>query len=326
MNTPVPPKAAPDLADVIETIMPAVVSVHMVKDGNEGAGSGFVIDGGKGYIVTNNHVAGNAEALAVSFYNEEIYEATLVGTDKLTDIAVIQIKEKVPEAKVGDSDKMRLGNAVIAIGNPFGLGSTVTTGIVSGLDRDVGSGPYDNFIQTDAAINPGNSGGPLFNLAGEVIGVNTMIFSKSGASAGIGFAIPSNQVKWVAEQIIKNGAVRRSAMGISVVHLNPMIADKFNLAANKKGLYVAGVAPGGPADLATLRKGDIIQGMNGEPVKSARHFSRVVAQIEPGTIASLTIERGGNTRTVAVQLAELQPPAERPTVVQPRILRRDPRL
>lgn len=326
MSAPLTNPKSADLADIVETIMPAVVSVHMIKDQKEGAGSGFVIDGQNGYIVTNNHVAGDADDMAVSFHNGEIFKATLVGRDKLTDIAVIRIAEKVPEARTGNSDKMRVGNAVIAIGNPFGLGSTVTTGIVSGLDRDVGSGPYDNFIQTDAAINPGNSGGPLFNMDGEVIGVNTMIFSKSGASAGIGFAIPSNQVKWVAEQIIKNGTVRRAALGLSVVHLNPLITERFNLAAHKTGLFVEGIARNSPTRAAGLQRGDIIKALNGEEYKTARHFSRAVSQLVPGTTATLSVERGDSRHNITVTLAEMPQPVETPKAVEPHIRRREPHM
>ncbi|MBU0800883.1 MAG: trypsin-like peptidase domain-containing protein, partial [Alphaproteobacteria bacterium] len=210
----------PDLADVVETALPTVVFITPATPQREsGIGSGFVYDGGNGYIVTNNHVVEGMNGQAtVSFYNQDSYSATVVGTDPLTDIAVLKVDTDVtlPTATMGNSTAMRLGSSVVAIGAPLGFTFTVTTGIISGKDRQLGAGPFDQYIQTDTAINPGNSGGPLFNYAGEVVGINTAIISPTGTYAGIGLAVPSNQAAWVVKQIIKDGEVRRGFFGLSV--------------------------------------------------------------------------------------------------------------
>ena len=331
MNAPSPDFArsanrpVKDLADVVEDIMPAVVSIGAIHaDGKGGAGSGFIIDSENRYIVTNRHVIEGAESFKVVFPDHEIYNAELIGRDKLTDLAVLQVDawHKLPQASVGDSDKMRVGNSVVAIGNPFGLGSTVTTGIVSGLDRNIGSGPYDQYIQTDAAINPGNSGGPLFNMDGEVIGVNTMIISRSGASAGIGFAIPSNQVKWVAEQIIKHGEVRRSFIGATLTPVTNAAAKEIKGAEAGKGILINKVGKDSPAEKAQLARGDIIIGVNGESIKNSRQFTLDISRMTPGSTFDLTILREGSQKQVAVTTEEMPAPQEEPRLL---LLPIDPR-
>jgi serine protease Do len=253
-----------------------------------GAGSGFIIDP-SGIIVTNNHVVGHAEKIVVSMTNGHQYPATLIGQDQLTDIAVIKIDAKEPLAAVtwGDSRRMEVGDWILAAGNPFGLGGSVTAGIISAEGRDLGSGPFDNFLQLDAPINPGNSGGPVFNMDGQVIGVSSVIVSPTGASVGIGFAIPSETVNEVVHQLLSKGSIKRGWLGVSVED-------------HDEGVLISGLDRAGPAARAGIRAGDAVLAINGETVGSSRGLIRVVAGVTPGNSARVTVRRLGKTLELPV--------------------------
>lgn len=270
-------------------------------------GSGFLIDD-RGYIVTNNHVVERASDIKILAEDGGTQAAELVGTDPATDIAVLKIGQTgdLEAAHWGDSDDMHPGAWTIAIGSPFGLGGTVTVGVLSATSRDIRSGPYDNFLQTDASINRGNSGGPLFNAAGEVVGVNTAIFSPVGANIGIGFAVPSNTARNVVEQLIKTGKVERGFIGVRLQAVTEDIARALKLDSHK-GALVSEVETGSPAASAGLSAGDVIAALNGETVEDARELSRKVGQTSPGTEITLTVTRDGKTEDVPLTLAERQP-------------------
>ncbi|HEX7776078.1 MAG TPA: Do family serine endopeptidase, partial [Parvibaculum sp.] len=268
-------------------------------------GSGFVIDP-SGTIVTNNHVIDGADKIDVTFTDGTTLPATVRGRDAKTDIAVLQVKTKLPlpYVKLGDSNKMRVGDWVMAIGNPFGLGGSVTAGIVSALNRDIHAGNYDDFIQTDAAINRGNSGGPLFNLDGEVIGMNTAIISPSGESVGIGFATPSSTIIPITAQIIKSGSIKRGWIGVRIQTVTPEIAETLGL-SDLHGALVAGVTPGAPAEAAGIEAGDLITGFDGQAVREMRDLPRIVAETEVGKQVSVDLLRGGKKKTVQITVARL---------------------
>lgn len=270
-------------------------------------GSGFVIDAENGYIITNNHVIRDAEEIRVTFQDNITIPATLIGTDEKTDLAVLQVKtdHKLTAVKFGDSDVLRVGDWIVAIGNPFGLGGTVTAGIVSARQRDINAGPYDDFIQTDASINRGNSGGPMFNLKGEVIGINTAIFSPSGGSVGIGFAIPSSLAEPVVEQIIKFGRTRRGWLGVRIQEVTEEIAESLGL-PNEKGALVASVTPKGPAEAAGLEAGDVILELNGKKVETMRSLPRLVAETPIDSEAELVFWRDGKALKTSVIIGELE--------------------
>jgi serine protease Do len=271
-------------------------------------GSGFIIDKDKGYIVTNNHVIKDAEEIRVTLHDDTIVNATVIGKDDKTDIALLQADLKshaVSAASFGDSDVMRVGDWVVAIGNPFGLGGTVTAGIVSARKRDINAGPYDDFIQTDASINRGNSGGPMFNLKGEVIGINTAIFSPSGGSVGIGFAIPAAITKNVIDQLVKYGKTRRGWLGVRIQTVTDEIAESLNL-GKARGALVASVAESGPAQKAGLKVGDVILTFNNKPVTDMRALPKIVADTEIDATAPMTIWRDGREKTVQVKVGELE--------------------
>ena len=270
-------------------------------------GSGFIIDAENGYIVTNNHVIKDADEIKVILHDNTSLDATLVGTDEKTDVAVLKVK---PERKMtaitwGDSDKARVGSWVVAIGNPFGLGGTVTAGIVSARQRDINAGPYDDFIQTDASINRGNSGGPMFNTGGEVVGVNTAIFSPSGGSVGIGFAVPSNIVRGVAAQLIKYGKTKRGWLGVRIQEVTPEIAESLGL-DKARGALVSSVTPKGPAEEAGLKNGDIILSFDGQTVDEMRKLPRIVAESEVGKDAKIVFWRKGKEERASVKLGQLE--------------------
>ncbi|MBI1261243.1 MAG: Do family serine endopeptidase [Rhizobiales bacterium] len=269
-------------------------------------GSGFVIDA-KGIIVTNNHVIDGADEIEVTFTDGTTLPATLVGADDKTDLAVLRVKPKKPLAfvKLGDSDASRVGDWVMAIGNPFGLGGSVSAGIISALNRDIHSGNYDDFIQTDAAINRGNSGGPLFNTAGDVIGVNSAIISPSGESVGIGFAVPTSTVKPVVAQLLKHGETRRGWIGVRIQTVTPEIAESLDL-GKPRGALVAGVAPGGPAEAAGVETGDVVVSFNGQPVREMRDLSRIVAETEIGISAPFVVHRDGKSVTLTAKVGRLE--------------------
>ena len=327
-------------ADLAEKLSPAVVNISttMVVNGNnrpqmpqfpEGSpfedffkefqdrgepsrraqslGSGFIIDAA-GIVVTNNHVIENADEISVILANDESFKAKVLGRDAKTDIAVLQIDpgdSKLTAVSFGNSDGLRVGDWVMAIGNPFGLGGTVTAGIVSARGRDIGSGPYDDFIQTDASINRGNSGGPLFNLDGEVIGINTAIFSQTGGSVGIGFAISANLATQVVGQLQDYGRTRRGWLGVFIQEVTEDIADSLGL-DSAKGALIASVTEAGPANEAGLQAGDVIIRFNGKDVVKSRDLPRLVAETPVETTVDVEVVRGGERKTLSVTLGELE--------------------
>jgi serine protease Do len=268
-------------------------------------GSGYIIDP-SGVVVTNNHVIDGADEITVTLQDNTTLKATLIGRDERTDIAVLKVKadKPLPSLPFGDSDHMRVGDWVLAIGNPFGLGGSVTAGIVSARGRDINQGPYDNFIQTDAAINRGNSGGPLFNMDGEVIGMNTAIYSPSGGSIGIGFSIPSNLVKTVVAQLRNYGHARRGWLGVKIQQVTPDIADSLGL-HDARGALVAGVEDNGPAAKAKIQNGDIILRFNEQDIKEMKLLPRVVAETDINKVVPVTIWRNGHQQVVDVTVGEL---------------------
>ncbi len=307
----------PSFADLAEKLTPSVVNISSFSqsetensEGNtplsESLGSGFIIDG-NGYIITNNHVVDKAESISVTLSDNTKTEARVIGKDPKTDLALIKIETKRPlnAVKFGDSDKIRVGDWVLAIGNPFGLGSSVTAGIVSAKSRDIESGPYDSFIQTDASINQGNSGGPMFNLQGEVIGISSAIFSTTGASQGVGFAIPANLAGWVISQLKEHGEVKRGWIGIKIQPNTPEIADSLGISANQ-GVVVSGVTEQGPAQKAGLQAGDIVLSFNRQPIDNTKNLSRLIAETKIGTPAPIEIWRSGQKQTLTVPI-ELMP-------------------
>ncbi|MFT6212468.1 MAG: serine protease Do [Alphaproteobacteria bacterium] len=278
------------------------------KQGVSSLGSGFVIDP-DGYIVTNHHVVDNASKIEVNFPDGATYKAEIIGSDAKTDLALVKIIK--PEKKFiyvdwGNSTEARVGEWVVAIGNPYGLSGSVSAGIISAVNRNINAGPYDNFIQTDAAINRGNSGGPLFNMNGEVIGVNSAIISPSGGSVGVGFSIPANLAKNVIEQIKDNGVVERGRLGIYFQPLTQDIADALNLPASlkNKGVLIGNVEPDGPADKAGLQSGDIIVKVNETEIIKSNELPRIVASLPINNPAALTIYRNGKLKTISVNIAK----------------------
>ena len=269
-------------------------------------GSGFIVDT-SGIVVTNNHVIADADEINVIMNDGTKFKAELVGVDKKTDLAVLKFKPAKPlvAVKFGDSDKLRLGEWVIAIGNPFSLGGTVTAGIVSARNRDINSGPYDSYIQTDAAINRGNSGGPLFNLDGEVIGVNTLIISPSGGSIGIGFAVPSKTVAGVVDQLRQFGELRRGWLGVRIQTVTDEIAESLNIKP-ARGALIAGVEDKGPAKPAGIEPGDVVITFDGKDIKEPKDLSRVVADTAVGKEVDVVIIRKGEEQTKKVTLGRLE--------------------
>ena len=270
-------------------------------------GSGVIIHR-EGYILTNNHVVENAKEIMVTLYSEKDYPAQVIGRDKKTDLALIKIdaKEDLPVAPLGDSDRLRVGEWVLAIGNPFGLSETVTAGIVSAKGRVIGAGPYDDFIQTDASINPGNSGGPLFNFWGEVVGINTAIVA---AGQGIGFAIPVNMAKEVIPQLKEKGRVIRGWLGVTVQRITSQLAKSFGL-KEERGALVSQVFKGSPAEKAGIKSGDVILEFDGKKVKDFGELSRIVASTPVGKTIPIKIFREGKTLTLQATVAELEERAE----------------
>lgn len=271
-------------------------------------GSGFIVDAEQGIVVTNNHVIADADDIEVNFSDGSKLKAELVGTDTKTDIAVLKIDPKVKKltaVKFGDSNKMRIGDWVMAVGNPFGLGGTVTVGIVSARNRDINSGPYDDFIQTDAAINRGNSGGPLFNMDGEVIGINTAIISPSGGSIGIGFSIPAEIAAGVVDQLRQYGETRRGWLGVRIQPVTDEIAESLGM-ATAKGALVAGIIKGGPVDNGEIQPGDVVIKFDGKDIVEMRDLPRVVAESAVGKAVDVVIVRKGVEQTVKVTLGRLE--------------------
>lgn len=271
-------------------------------------GSGFVIDAEEGIVVTNNHVISGADEIVVNFTDGGKLDAELLGVDTKTDLAVLKVdasKRKLQDVPFGDSDKMRIGDWVMAIGNPFGLGGTVTVGIVSARNREIGSGPYDDFIQTDAAINRGNSGGPLFNMDGEVIGINTAIISPTGGSIGIGFSIPSALAIKVVDQLREFGETRRGWLGVRIQEVTDEIAESLGM-EKAMGAMVSGVIEGGPVDDGSIQPGDVIVEFDGKAVENVRELPRIVAESPVGKEVDVTVVRKGQEETVRVTLGRLE--------------------
>jgi serine protease Do len=319
-----PSVGLPSLAPLVDAVKSAVVNVDVEKQGggdaqNElmerffhsrrgqreeaplspGTGSGFIIDP-KGLVITNNHVVEGAVIIRVRLDDGRAFDAEVVGRDPLTDVAVVRLKGKfdaLPSVKLGDSASLRVGDWVVAIGNPFGLAQSVSAGIISALDREIGATRFDQFLQTDAAINPGNSGGPLFNLKGEVIGVNTAII---GAATGIGFAVPSNLVKAVVPQLQATGHVTRGWLGVTIQKVTPALARA--LGTGGEGALVNGVTEGSPAQKAGLKEEDVIVGMDGEKIGSSTALLRLVALKRPESTVVLAVLRGGKPLEVKVRL------------------------
>ncbi|MFZ5438624.1 MAG: trypsin-like peptidase domain-containing protein [Myxococcota bacterium] len=326
---PAPPPAGqivtvPSLAPLIDSVKGAVVNLDVAKklegDGqdfmerffrgrrgngddvplNQGSGSGFIIDA-KGIVLTNNHVVDGAVTLKARLADGRSFDGEVVGRDPLTDVAVVRLKGKfdaLPTVKLGDSSQMKVGDWVVAIGAPFGLAQSVSAGIISALERQIGASRYDQFLQTDAAINPGNSGGPLFNLRGEVIGMNTAII---GAATGIGFAVPSNLIKAVAPQLEKSGAVTRGWLGVGIQDVNPALAKALNVPA-REGALVTSVNEGSPAAKAGVKEEDVIVSIDGERVGSSSALTRTIALKRPDATVSLSIVRQGKPQDLKVKL------------------------
>lgn len=333
----------PSFADLVDKVKPAVVSVRVktqvaadndgqslddippqlrrfFRERGEGAmpnwpqprqgmsqGSGFFVSQ-DGYVVTNNHVVENAVEVQLVTDTGKTLDAKVVGTDPRTDLALLKVKDSgnYPYVQLADA-KARIGDWVLAIGNPFGLGGTVTAGIVSAQGRDIGSGPYDDFIQIDAPINRGNSGGPTFNQNGEVVGVNTAIYSPSGGNVGIAFAIPASTVKQVVESLKKDGTVARGFIGVQIQPVTGEMAEAIGL-KDAKGALVAEAQGNGPAAKAGIRRGDTITAVNGEAIKDARELSRKIATFAPGTKTTITVFREGKSRDVTFEVGR-QPAA-----------------
>lgn len=317
----------PSLAPLLKDVTPAVVNIAVSgssKTGNplyddpafrqffdlpemqqevQAAGSGVIVDAKRGYLLTNNHVVANADSIIVTLKDNRKLKAKLIGTDPGTDIAVLQIEaENLTALPLGDSDKLEVGDYVIAIGNPFGLGQTVTSGIVSALGRmGLGIEQYESFIQTDASINPGNSGGPLVNLRGELIGINAAILSQSGGNVGIGFAVPISIARSVMDQLVEHGEVRRGWLGVSIRDLTPELAEALK-AGTSDGVVIVSVDSSSPADRAGLKVQDVVTAVDGRRVSSSDDLRNRIGFAKIGDTLALTVMRNGTEGTVDVPI------------------------
>lgn len=274
---------------------------------SQSLGSGVIVDAKKGYIITNNHVIDKADKITVTLRNGKQYTAKVIGADEESDIAVIQIDaDNLTEVPMSDSENLRVGDFVVAIGNPFGLGQTVTSGIVSALGRTgLGIESYEDFIQTDASINPGNSGGALVNLHGELIGINTAILSRSGANIGIGFAIPINMANHIMKQLVEHGEIRRGRLGVYIQDLTPDLARAFDIKQHR-GAVVSRVAPDSPAEKAGIKEGDIVVSLDGKPIKNASTLRNAVGLLSIGKKVELGVIREGKERKIKAVIGEPQ--------------------
>jgi serine protease Do len=325
------PVAPAHLPDLVEGVMPGVVNISATtierfqvfgmeeflrgwgvpqERKHASLGSGFIIDK-DGFVITNDHVVALADEVVVTRPNKKDYRAKIIGRDQKMDLALLQIrdeKRQVPAdlkpVSFGDSDTARIAETVIAVGNPFGLSGTVTVGIISAKNRTIGQGPFDNFIQTDASINPGNSGGPLFNVKGEVIGVNTVIFSRTGQWGGVGFAVPANEVKRILPDLKKYGRVPRPWLGIMAEGMSPRIRRYYDLPSDE-GVLIYNLVEGGPALAAGLRQGDIITQVNDQDVKEPVDVEKILGGLKPTDSAKVKIARGRGSRAITVKLREL---------------------
>jgi serine protease DegQ len=343
-------RAKPTLAPLLEKVTPAVVNISVVgtaaearnplledpffrrffegPDGpalpravpRQSIGSGVIIDGGEGLVVTNHHVVQNAESIVVTLNDRREFNATLVGSDAGTDVALLRVAgdgASFAEIPLGDSDSVAVGDYVVAIGNPFGLGQTATAGIVSALGRSgVNVESYEDFIQTDASINPGNSGGALIDLDGQLLGVNTAILSGTGGNIGIGFAIPSNMVREVVEQLLEHGNVQRGRIGVAIQDVTPALAQALDLPADR-GALVTQVEPGSPAERADIRAGDVVVAVDGEAVESAADLRNEVGLVRAGGSVEVAILRDGERRTVRTTVAPADDEAASAAVGEP---------
>jgi Do/DeqQ family serine protease len=285
----------------------------------QSAGSGVIFDAKNGYIVTNAHVIENASEITVTLQDGHDLKADVVGTDTRTDVAVLKVKsDKLAQVALGDSAKIEVGDFVVAIGNPFGLSHTVTSGIVSGLSRSgITADGYEDFIQTDASINPGNSGGALVNLKGELIGINTAILSRSGGNIGIGFAIPVNMARNVMDQLVKFGAVKRGLLGVNIYNVTPDIAQLYGL-GDAQGALVSQVIEGSAAEKAGIRTGDVITSINGQTVKSNAELRLAISQLRVGQSVDVGIIRDGKPRKVTALIEDSGEPVEPPKESTPK--------
>jgi serine protease Do len=324
-----PTRTIPDFVALVKRVKPAVVSITtelkpqpssdqqiitpfgilrpQQPQAVEARGSGFIIDS-KGTIVTNNHVVKDAKSVSVTLSDGTKLPAKIIGRDPRTDLAVLRIDagHPLPYVSLGDSSKVEVGEWVVAMGNPFGLGGTVTAGIVSARGRDIGAGPYDSFLQIDAPINAGNSGGPLFTQNGEVVGVNSAIISPSGGSVGIGFAIPSDTVRSVVQQLAEHGHVTRGYLGVETQPITQAMAAALHLpAGDKQGALVAAVEPDSPAAKIGLQPGDVIRSVDGKPVADPRALAVAIANVHPGSEAKIGLLRNGKTETLTATVANL---------------------
>jgi serine protease Do len=320
---------APSLAPLLREVTPAVVNISVrgrVKEDNplyqdpvfrqffdvpkqlerqvQATGSGVIVDAERGYVLTNNHVVEHASSIQIATKDGQRFNAKVVGRDPPTDVAVIQIQNGsgLKALALGDSDKVEVGDFVVAIGNPFGLGQTVTSGIVSALGRSgLGIEGYEDFIQTDASINPGNSGGALVNLRGQLIGINTAILAPGGGNIGIGFAVPISMARLVMEQIVAHGEVRRGRVGISTQDLTPELAAAFRTKRNE-GALIAEVVPKSPAEQAGIRKGDLVIAADGAPIRSATQLRNKIGLTPVGERIELAVERNGAAQTIPLRV------------------------
>lgn len=295
------------LADMVEAVGPSVVQIDAARGaravrtpygvmrapGAQAVGSGFIIDP-SGLVITNNHVIDGADLVELKLSDGTKRTAKVLGRDAKTDIAVLRIEGggRFQPIQWGDSDRIRVGESVFAMGSPFGLGNSVTAGILSARSREIGAGPYDDFLQVDAPINSGNSGGPLFDASGRVIGVNTAIFSPSGGNVGIGFAIPARMAQSIARQIVSKGGVSRGRVGVGLQELSPSIAEALGL-DSADGALITQVEPGGPAAASGLSSGDVVRSFAGKPVADSRDFARFVAESRAGSTVPVTVVRNG---------------------------------
>jgi len=283
---------------------PNGVMPRMPQRDEEALGSGFIVNS-NGTIVTNNHVISHASSIKVTLDNGEKFDAKLVGHDPKTDLAVLKINagKPLPTVAWGDSDKLHLGDPVLAIGNPFGIGTTVTSGIVSARGRDLHNGPYDDFIQVDAAINHGNSGGPLINMEGKVVGINSAIYSPNGGNVGVGFAIPSDQASQIVAKLIQHGSIDRGFIGVEIQPVTDDVASALGLKEDK-GALVASVGKDSPAAKAGIKTGDVITEFDGKPIDGPRELARRVADVTPGTSSSITVWRNDKSENLSIDIAK----------------------
>jgi Do/DeqQ family serine protease len=334
-----PARELPTLAPMIETISPAVVNISVKANVNagprtqqdellrrffdfegegppgrqreiEGAGSGVIVDAQKGYILTNHHVVANADKITVTLAENRSLTARVVGSDEGSDLAVLQVDgANLKSIPFGDSAKLRVGDYVVAIGNPFGFSNSVTSGIVSALGRSgLNNQAFEDFIQTDASINPGNSGGALVNLNGELVGINSAIISRTGGNVGIGFAIPVNMVRAVMDQLVATGTVRRGLLGVNIQDVTPEIADTLGLADNS-GALVTRVSEDSAAERAGIELEDVIVSINGKPLRDSGSLRNFIGLMPPGENVAVGLIRDGNAQTVTAVLGEIPPPA-----------------